>query len=1169
MVLVAGPLPLSALPISVETISDRSPGPSTAWDLYLKGYDLQQQGTPASLKQAIATYQKALQAPDLQGNVQLQAQIYQALGTAYFIQSDYRKAVTAHQRSLTLFQQIDDPYSQALQGSLTAMTLNELGETQQALELSQQALKILDLNPPKADLESAYTNLEVTLYSELGRLHRQRGQIDQAIVSLQTAIQLRQEQHNRLEQANLMESLGLIYLDRGEWPKAVHTLETALALVRQEGARLEEAGLLSLLGSIANATGSYGQALESLSLAQTLYESLRRTSSGRVLQTVLQRQVSNLIVLGTTYEELGQPQQTKASFDQAITLSRRIDTPDQLAEVLTMISFFHSRQGQRQEALKALQEALQIHQASGNIPNIVSALENLGQVELSLGEPQQALDHYLEALALARSLSYPKPEAKILRSLGALYTSLNDPTTALQYHEQALEQAKILEDPLLQVQILNATGQLYRTLKNHAKSIAAYEAALEILKSQGDPLDQFATYTGLIRAIADSKNYPEARLRIQEAQRLADESQSLFQRGAIDGILGRVELEAQRYPAAIEAFESAQAKFSEGKYSFALAILQNGLGEAYRQNSQPQKAIAVHQQALRFFRQSQDSVEMADSLYRWARAERDLGQLPLAQAKIEEAIQLVEQYRAKLISPDLRSRYFASVQIYYEFYVDLLMQRHQQHPGQGFDALALGVNERAKARSLLDLLVEADADIRQGVDPHLLDQERSLQQQISQKDQQWRQLQDRKSGNGQALALKAEMDQLLIAYESVQTQLRRTSPNYTALTQPQPIRATDIQHLLDPETALLEYALGEERSYLWVVTHSGIQSYTLPKQSEIEDKARSFSETILNRADALSGFPAQPGMVLSQMILPSEPLDYKRLLWVGDGILHYIPFAALPLPHSAGDVPLIQAYEVVMLPSASTLATLRQQHRHRPLAAYPIAIAADPVFSPSDPRVALTISTPEPGSKPLKQQLLKLATHQYELNRLPGTQIEADNILKLGSHAKNTQFLGFDANLNQIQDPALSQYQIIHLATHGFANATHPELSGLVFSLFDGQGKPQEGFLRLSQIFNLDWPAELVVLSACETGLGETLRGEGMVGLTRGFMYAGAKQVLVSLWSVDDWGTQELMTRFYRHLWQEQQSPAAALRAAQLEMWNDPQWRSPYYWAAFTLQGEL
>ncbi len=227
------------------------------------------------------------------------------------------------------------------------------------------------------------------------------------------------------------------------------------------------------------------------------------------------------------------------------------------------------------------------------------------------------------------------------------------------------------------------------------------------------------------------------------------------------------------------------------------------------------------------------------------------------------------------------------------------------------------------------------------------------------------------------------------------------------------------------------------------------------------------------------------------------------------------------------------------------------------------------MFSPSDPRVALTISTPEPGSKPLKQQLLKLATHQYELNRLPGTQIEADNILKLGSHAKNTQFLGFDANLNQIQDPALSQYQIIHLATHGFANATHPELSGLVFSLFDGQGKPQEGFLRLSQIFNLDWPAELVVLSACETGLGETLRGEGMVGLTRGFMYAGAKQVLVSLWSVDDWGTQELMTRFYRHLWQEQQSPAAALRAAQLEMWNDPQWRSPYYWAAFTLQGEL
>lgn len=164
--------------------------------------------------------------------------------------------------------------------------------------------------------------------------------------------------------------------------------------------------------------------------------------------------------------------------------------------------------------------------------------------------------------------------------------------------------------------------------------------------------------------------------------------------------------------------------------------------------------------------------------------------------------------------------------------------------------------------------------------------------------------------------------------------------------------------------------------------------------------------------------------------------------------------------------------------------------------------------------------------------------------------------------------LDFNANRVTATSSDLGQYRIVHFATHGLLNSEHPELSGIVLSLVDEQGRPQDGFLRLREIYNLNLPAELVVLSACRTGLGKEIKGEGLVGLTRGFMYAGAARVVASLWKVQDDATAELMKRFYLGMLKDGMRPAAALRSAQVEMWKQKRWRSPYYWAAFVLQGE-
>jgi CHAT domain-containing protein len=191
------------------------------------------------------------------------------------------------------------------------------------------------------------------------------------------------------------------------------------------------------------------------------------------------------------------------------------------------------------------------------------------------------------------------------------------------------------------------------------------------------------------------------------------------------------------------------------------------------------------------------------------------------------------------------------------------------------------------------------------------------------------------------------------------------------------------------------------------------------------------------------------------------------------------------------------------------------------------------------------------------------------LPRLYNTRSEAEVIKSLVPPRESLQALDFAANRAAVTSASLSQYRILHFATHAFVNSTHPELSGIVLSLVNEQGEPRDGFLRAHEIFNLKLPAELVVLSACRTGLGKDVRGEGLVGMTRGFMYAGAPRVVVSLWSLDDRATAELMARFYgKMLGAERLAPAAALRAAQVEMWRSKRWGQPYFWAASVLQGE-
>ncbi len=528
------------------------------------------------------------------------------------------------------------------------------------------------------------------------------------------------------------------------------------------------------------------------------------------------------------------------------------------------------------------------------------------------------------------------------------------------------------------------------------------------------------------------------------------------------------------------------------------------------------------------------------------------------------------------------------------------MRLHKQRPSEGLDARAFEASERARARSLSDVLAEGNLDIRYGVDPSLLSRQSSLQQSLNAKAERQVRLLSGRHTQEQVAEVASQIEKITSEYRQVQAVMKASSPRYAALTEPEPLSLQDIQQqVLDADTLLLEYELGESRSYLWAVTNTAITAYELPGRADIEAAARSFYDLVRNNAKAPE--LGESAFRLSQMVLApaADRLVKHRLVVVADGALLYVPFGALPLPVNRVDRgmkgvnlqsatenarsenrPLILDHEVLSLPSASTLAVLRRETKERALAPKLVAVLADPVFDLEDVRArrtagALSGARTRPNSEGKDSGLSRsveetgLAGGKWPPPRLLGTRREARTILSLVPAQKSKEALDFDASRETATGGDLSQYQIVHFATHGLVNNRHPELSGLVLSLIDKDGHPHNGFLRLDDIYNLRLPAELVVLSACQTGLGKEIRGEGFIGLTRGFMYAGAKRLVTSLWQVDDTATSELMGRFYRGVLKDKKlSPAAALRAAQIEMLQQPEWRSPYYWAAFTLQGE-
>ncbi|HEY6805285.1 MAG TPA: CHAT domain-containing protein [Pyrinomonadaceae bacterium] len=901
--------------------------------------------------------------------------------------------------------------------------------------------------------------------------------------------------------------------------KAIEQYAEALRLMRAAGDQRGEGMTLTNIGTVYNLLAEQQKALEYLDQALTIW----RAIGDRHLEAI------TLLINARVNYALGEPQKSLESSLLALPVMRLVEDQSGEAGTFTMIGTVYRLMGEPQQALDHFAQALPLWRAVGDRRNEATVLNNMGTVYNLLGEPEKAFHYFEQVLPVARAIGDRRVEAITLGNMGNVYNLLDEPEKALEQLDQALALAREIGDRRIEAGILTHIGTAYIS-RDHRKAVEHLERALE--------------------------------LRVVVSDRQGE------------------------------------------------ALTLNQLGRAFNLSNEPQKALEYYGKALPIWRAVGDRNGEVAALYGMARAESKLDNLLRASQLTEAALNIINALRTKVVSRDLRASYFASVQDLYKLHIDLLMRLHRRQPTAGFDVAALSAYEQARARSLIDMLTEASADIRQGVDPGLLARERSLQQMLNAEAERQIRLLAGSHTTESATAVQRKIEDLLTQLLAIEAELKTRSPRYAALTQPASLGLREIQTAItDDATILLEYSLGEERSYLWVVTATSFSSYELPPRAMIEAAARRCYELLTARnryvkfeiaaekrervRQADLEYP-KAATALSNMLLGpvAAQLGQKRLLVVPDGALEYLPFAALAVPgqtstpqNARGDapfVPLMVHHEVTSIPSASTLAVLRRELQGRAPAEKIVAVFADPVFDKTDERFTGVLSrnaggghhgplAAGGGEKIAASELQEPASSQPlpALPRLPNTRQEAEAILALAPAAGRKAAIGFEANRTAVMSEDLSKYRIIHFATHSFLDSLHPELSGIVLSMLDRQGNPQEGYLRSYEVFNLKLGAELVVLSGCRTGLGKEVKGEGLYGITRGFMYAGSKRVLVSLWDVQDQATARLMTAFYQGLLGPKQSnTAAALREAQIAIWREERWHAPYYWAGFVLQGE-
>jgi CHAT domain-containing protein len=869
----------------------------------------------------------------------------------------------------------------------------------------------------------------------------------------------------------------------------------------------------------------------------------------------------------------------------ALTLFEKINDLHGQATALFHLAYINGNEfGYKNQALEFYEKALSIWSKIDDEAGKAICLTHFADEMRDYDNPEKprnyyverSLDYFNEAILLDKKINSKSDEALALSFLCRLY---NDNQGFQKGFDSCRESLRIVgnTDPLTDYRIYTNLASLYNNSGDPENALKFNQTALERLAMVKDYLSsmRYAFVKSNIGGILTTqKKFDEAEQSLQEALRITEQIKRPLYSGYILVRLSTIKYETGNFEESLKYALKGVAYYREVdpvKRQFAL----NALGKSYFALGQIDGARKAYAEAIEVNRLNNDRYAEAESLFNLAQLEKQAGNFETAHQNIELAINNSELLRSQFLGKNQRTSYLAILKKYYELEIELLVKLQEENPGADFLEQAWQKHEKIRARSLLENFIESGLNLSEIAPPGFFAQEQLLLEAIA--NSELKRADALKAKNPvQQKEAEAVLHKNLDEYQILQEQVRQNNPKFSAINQLSNFTLADAAKLIDDDTAILEFALGESQSYVWIIRKSAFKLVKLPSKNIINQSAHEFylaltdreakgDKTIIEKSKNLSRQVLQP--------LAEELQNMKRLVVITDGGLQSIPFSALTLTPDTAYQPLVSKTEIVNAPSFSSLVFLSENKANRQKSPDKLlAIFADPIFQDDDERFSLNKpSNPKVPQIPAESsENLSLALRDFgidRLARLPFSGIEAREIRKLAP-LQTFLALGTDASRQKFLGGEFNSYQILHFATHGFLNQQNPELSGLVLSLYDEKRNPQNGFLRMIDLYSMHLNADLVVLSACQTGLGKETDGEGIIGLTSGFMYAGASGIVSSLWKVEDAATAELMKRFYSAILKDKMTPSAALRIAQYELSQIPRFKNPRNWSGFTLNGE-
>jgi CHAT domain-containing protein/Tfp pilus assembly protein PilF len=988
-------------------------------------------------------------------------------------------------------------------------------------------------------------------------------------------------------------------------PAAIERYEKARELWKALGDGHGETYALHNTGKVFAAMGDLPQARRHFEEAL----SIRREAGDLLGQAMV------LNDWGAAQRDVASPSTALEFYNESLKLRRVAGDPWGQAQSLNNIGIVYARTGDMAESLKYYEQALPLWLAAGDLNQEANTLNNIAGAVDEMGNPQQAIEKYERALKFWQEVKNLRQVAIAQNNIAKIYDGWGETQKALELYKQALSLQREVKNRAGEAQVLDNLGMLYVGLGDAPGAMESFDKALRILEEDKDSRKLAVTLhnMGAARALQGEfqealKLYERAREYRLQAQDRPGMAATLAGIGSVYASMGEPQKALEYYRQSLEAYEKVESRWGQALVLDRLGYLDTQMGDLAG-------ASAHFDRALERWKAVGDKQGQALSLHGRAQVERARNNLEAARDNVEEAVGIVESLRTKVNSRQLRTTYLAAKLNYYELAIEVRMQLYERSSSAEDLEAAFNLSERSRARSLLELLAVMGSEIRGGdADPELPERMSELERHLNAVSEK---LVNLRSANSQPeknpalvkkiAGLTAEYARLLNEQDEMRAGIGARSPRYARLMQSQPLQLSSVQQLLDDDVVLLEYSFGDRSSYVWAVTRTSITGRSIAGRAAIEQVAGVVKKLLsspprMKATELPAQFEARVSDAdreykrnaaqLSRLVLDpvAARLDKRWILIVADGQLRFIPFGALPEPRApeqragrtgsvaavASPAPLseppllVDNHIIAYQPSASVMAMLKAYRRRPPDKL--LAVFADPVFNGKDERVRPSAGEKHPGPKeqagrpPLDYSSRNLSDGAPALERLTSSLREADEIMRLVPRGAGMKAIGFNASRAAAMRPDLGRYKIVHFATHGLLDDEHPELSSLVLSLVNEQGQPQDGYLLLHDVYNLSLPVELVVLSACRTGVGKEVKGEGLIGLTRGFMHAGAARVVSTLWQVDTDDTADLMRIFYRHMLKDNLPPAMALQAAQVEMRKSHS--APYRWAGFILQGE-